>query len=207
MEPLLICGQEPSPPFRYQRRRPAAMTKRHLLAVSGTPGVGKTQLCQQLGQAGWSVHSLVALAEEHGCLGDTDEADGAAPIDIHRLADEWEGPKTGLHAVDGHLAHFLDVDGVVLLRCHPETLRQRLEGRRYPPSKVQANAEWELMAGHWSELLEFELDVPVLELDAGAQDTASLLAAVIDWVDDGLVSEPLEEAALSAIDWLEQSPS
>ncbi len=207
MEALLICGNEPSPPFRYQRHRPVGMTKRHLLAVSGTPGVGKTQLCQQLGQAGWSVHSLAALAEEHGCLGDTDEADGAAPIDIHRLADEWEGPETGLHAVDGHLAHFLDVDGVVLLRCHPETLRQRLAGRRYSPSKVQANAEWELMAGHWSELLEFELDVPVLELDAGAQDTASLLAAVIDWVADGLASEPLEEAALSAIDWLEQSPS
>lgn len=199
--------REPSLPFRYQRRRPGAMTERRLLAVSGTPGTGKTHLCDRLARLGWTVHPLAALAEQHGFLGETDAVDGAAPIDIHRLAEAWEGPTDGLHAVDGHLSHFLEVDGVVMLRCEPGLLRQRLEQRGYQEPKIRANVEWEMMAGAWSELLEFEIDLPVLELDSGRLDDRALSDAVQEWVTQGLPSEPLADGVLSAIDWLAESRS
>ncbi len=56
-----------------------------VLAVSGTPGTGKTTLCKALAAAGWQVLSLADLAEEHGCMGPVDEADGAAPVSYTHL--------------------------------------------------------------------------------------------------------------------------
>ena len=136
-----------------------------VLAVSGTPGTGKTTLCEAMEGEGWQVLSLADLAEEHDCMGPVDEADGAAPIDVHRLAETWEAPVEGRWLVDGHLAHLLEVDGVVLLRCQPSVLNERLSARGYEARKVKANVEWEMTAGHWAELMEFEIDLPLLELD------------------------------------------
>ena len=181
------------------------MEEGFVLAVSGTPGVGKTSLCEVLQAGGWKVLSLIDLADEHGCLETIDTDDGAAPIDIHRLAEAWSFSSSGRWVVDGHLAHLLDVDGLVLLRCSPATLTRRLEGRGYSEAKVRSNVEWEMMAGHWSELLEFEADLPVLELDAGRLSSDALAERVEAWCSEGLPSQALEISAAEAIDWLGES--
>lgn len=181
------------------------MAERCLLAISGTPGVGKSQLCNALGKQGWEVLRLVDLAEQYGCLGEVDERDGAAPVDIHRLEEVWDAPGAGRWVIDGHLSHLLEVDGVVLLRCSPPVLSNRLEGRSYAEEKIRSNVEWELVAGHWSELLEFEVATPVLELDSTDCPTNELLEHVEAWVDENLAQIPTSELALSAIDWLTES--
>jgi adenylate kinase len=181
------------------------MSEDCVLAVSGTPGVGKTQLCAWLIERGWSLLTVEELAEKHGCLGQVDADDGAAPVDIHRLAEEWEVPEQGRWVVDGHLAHFLDVDGIVLLRCRPNLLQVRLENRGYADAKIKANVEWEQTSGHWAELLEFGIDISLLELDSSEMNTDTLGNHLLDWVEDGLPSEPLEESAVSALDWLSES--
>lgn len=172
-----------------------------VLAVSGTPGTGKTTLCEALAAAGWQVMSLTDLAEQHGCMGPVDEADGAAPIDVHRLAEAWEAPEEGRWLVDGHLAHLLEVDGIVLLRCRPSVLNDRLSARGYEARKVKANVEWEMTAGHWAELMEFEIELPLLELDTTGEG-GDLSGRVQAWAEDGLAALPLTEQVLDAIDWL-----
>ena len=52
------------------------------IGVIGTPGCGKTTLCQNLGLP---VLSLRDIAKENQCLGDV-EADGAAPVDVERIS-------------------------------------------------------------------------------------------------------------------------
>ena len=181
------------------------MDEHCVLAISGTPGVGKSSLCAVLEERGWSVLSLATLADEHGCLDDIDTEDGAAPIDIHRLAEAWEASSSGRWVVDGHLSHLLNVSGIVLLRCAPSTLKQRLEARGYPVGKIRANVEWEMTAGHWAELLEFEVELPVLELDAGHHSTEELAGEVEAWCGEGLPSQSIEDGAVDAIDWLGES--
>jgi len=176
-----------------------------VLAISGTPGVGKTSLCEVLKARGWNLLSLASLADEHGCLEEEDTDDGAAPIDIHRLAEAWESSSSGRWVVDGHLSHLLDVDGLVLLRCHPSTLTQRLEARGYNPGKVRANVEWEMTAGHWAELLEFEVELPLLELDAGRLSSEELAGQVEVWCAEGRPTKPMRELADEAVDWLGES--
>ncbi len=177
------------------------MVGRACIAITGTPGTGKTALCQLLG-TGYSVLSLKDLAEQYECLGSQDDADGAVPIDIHQLAEKWQFQCSETTFIDGHLSHFLDVDAIVVLRCNPLELEKRLQSRDYSTVKVAANVEWELISGTWSELLEFEISVPLLELDTTSISTEDLRTLVVSWIEDKFPSQSLEESSSLAIDWM-----
>lgn len=178
------------------------MNSSRIVAITGTPGCGKTSLCDELVGHGYAVRTVLDLAREHECLGESDPEDGAAPIDVHKLAELWGEEAEGLLFIDGHLSHLLNVDAVILLRCRPEHLRTRLEQRGYSEAKVRANVEWEMLAGTWSELLEFEIEVPVLELDATEQSAPALLGETVFWIEGDCPSDGVEESAREAIDWL-----
>ncbi len=62
-----------------------------------------------------------------------------------------------------------------------------------------------MLAGHWSELMEFEIERPLLELDAGMMTIAELGKRVTAWVEAGLSGPSTAEHAAAAIDWLAES--
>ena len=121
------------------------------IGVIGTPGSGKTTLCSSLDLP---VISLKNYAQENDCLGETG-LDGAAEIDVEKLSGIWKNPEK-LTLIDGHLAHFIPVDALIIVRCEPQELRKRLEKRGYPEEKIQANVEVEMMGGPWNDLLKDE---------------------------------------------------
>ena len=47
--------------------------------------------------------------------------------------------------MESHLAHLLDADRVVVLRCHPESLKPRLRERGESEASVAENAESEAL--------------------------------------------------------------
>ena len=152
------------------------------IGVVGTPGCGKTTLCESLGLP---VISLRDYAHKNGCLGEI-ESDGAAEIDVEKLADLWQNPSE-LTLVDGHLAHHLPVDALIVIRCHPEELRARLEARGYSQSKIQENVEVEMLGGPWNELIGDSR--PIFE---GRKEVRS-------WIENGC---PPHTTPDMAIDWL-----
>lgn len=164
------------------------------LALTGAPGTGKTSLAGALMPA-YEVHAVRALAEACGALHPADE-DGAHPIDVVLLRTYVEGLEGGV-LIEGHLSHHLRPDAVVVLRCAPPVLSERLRLRGYGASKIQANTEWELLGGVHAELRDAGTDVPVLELDTTSLETQALAARVLAWRDAGYArpSEPF-------IDWL-----
>jgi adenylate kinase len=178
------------------------MTDDIVVALTGTPGTGKTTLSEWFAQEGWQVLNVRELAEAHGCLGEV-EVNGAAPVDVHALAEQWQ-PPSGRVIVDGHLSHFLDIDAVVMLRCHPDALANRLTERGYSSEKVRANMEWEMTSGHWAELLEFEVEAPVLEVETTHAAPDALAVDIVAWLADGCPSPPLDERAIAAVDWLNE---
>ncbi|MED5319695.1 MAG: hypothetical protein VX518_03850, partial [Candidatus Thermoplasmatota archaeon] len=78
----------------------------------------------------------------------------------------------------------------------------RLTARGYTDRKVQANVEWEMTAGHWAELVEFEVNLPLLELDASTDNEQALSGRVNAWVEEGMEGAPLMEQVPDSIDWL-----
>ena len=176
------------------------------IAVSGTPGVGKTDLCAVLefAQDGTVLSLARPLRSRSIVLGAEDPDDGASPIDIHALA-RCMGVQRGREPRllrRPPRSHLMDVDGIVLLRCAPSTLQQRLTERGYDEGKIRSNVEWEMTSGHWSELVEFEVETPILEVDTTSQSAEDVAAIVKAWLDAGCKSAPLEEAVRESIDWL-----
>lgn len=174
------------------------------IAISGTPGTGKTSLGEIFASEQIKVLSVKELAEDYGYIGELDSKDGSKEVDIHRLSNDWQHNDSGIIVVEGHLSHFLDVDAIIVLRCDPDILQKRLELRGYSEQKIKSNIEWELISGIWSELLEFEIEVPILEIDTTEQDIEQSYRDAIVWLNGELTQEGLDEQAKKAIDWMEK---
>ena len=161
------------------------------IAVTGTPGTGKTTFCSA---ANHHTKTVEEIAAEHGCLGEVEE-DGAAPIDVEELTNNVTWPEEDILLVDGHLSHLLPVDAIILIRCHPSVLRQRLSQRDYSESKIEENVECELIGVISAECLE----KPCLEMDS-AIGIEVMIANAECWITDGFKPVRPNEG----IDWIGQ---
>ena len=161
------------------------------IAVTGTPGVGKTSFCKS---GIWPAISVHELAKQNDCLGDVD-SDGAAPIDIDKLGKVIRWPDKDLLLIDGHLSHLLPVDAVIVIRCNPEILRERLLVRKYPGQKIDENVECELIGTITAECLDF----PHLELNS-ADGLEVMIGATESWITDGFKPQHSTEP----IDWIRE---
>ena len=153
--------------------------------------MGKTSFC-----SGSDFHILTVdeIAAQHDCLGAIED-DGAAPIDLERLISMITWPDENQILIDGHLSHLLPIDAVVLIRCHPDILRNRLAERNYSQSKIDENVECELIGVIAAECLE----LPCLELDS-AIGIDAMIAALEGWITDGFKPRRPNEG----IDWIGQ---
>ena len=175
------------------------------IAITGTPGTGKSSICELLEINGFTIYSVEQLAKQHECLGEIDPDDNSAPVDVHKLADEWQCEDAGIVFVDGHLSHLLEVEAIVVLRCDPKSIETGLSQREYGNKKIAANVEWELISGVWSEMLEFEIESPCLELDTSEKSPEQLVEEILDWIEEGCHSASVEENAAKAIDWISKN--
>ncbi len=171
------------------------------LALTGTPGVGKSTISSLLAEIGYQVETMEMLAERLECIGDVDPEDGARPIDIEdlkvQIKTEWNSEQMESTIVDGHLSHLLPVDCVVVLRCSPSVLRDRLVGRSYSEQKISDNVDWEILGGTWAEIGDI---VPAIEFDTSSDEANTIFQGILEWVaDDFKPRRPL-----SPIDWIER---
>ena len=161
------------------------------IGVIGTPGCGKTTFCQQ---SNLPVIDLADYARKHNCLGEAG-VDGAAEMDVEKLSKKWKNPDQ-LTLVDGHLAHHLPVDALLVLRCKPDDLAKRLESRGYSKKKIRANYEVELMGGPWFDGLVGD-ERPIFEIESSELGIKN----AVEWLNAGC---PPHTTAGTALDWIAQ---
>ena len=171
------------------------------LALTGTPGVGKTTIASLLADVGYQVETVQDIAQRFGCIDDVDSEDGARPIDIDdlntQINSEWRNNPIKSIVIDGHLSHLLPVDCVVILRCSPSVLRKRLTGRSYAEQKISGNVDWEILGSAWAEMDD---TVPAIEFDSSSDGVETVFQRIMDWVaDDFKPRRPLR-----LIDWIER---
>lgn len=162
-----------------KRPRPAPHPVRRL-ALTGVPGTGKTTIADALVRRGVAVVHLNEFARARGLLRERDEARGSFLVDMDELADALHEALVGLDeevvVVEGHFAHEMDVHAIVLLRCEPMVLYERLKRRGWPEAKVRENVEAEALDVLAQEVLE--AGVPAVELDVTRMDVDEAAAAV-----------------------------
>jgi adenylate kinase len=173
------------------------------VALTGTPGTGKTTVADRL-RTDLRVIHLNDVVREEGLTEAVDEERDSLVADLDavgRWLDDHAGETGGL-LVESHLAHLLDADRVVVLRCAPAELERRLlergetetgtgarentapaEPSRALARKARENAESEALDVILSEAVERHGEANVYEVvttdrspDAVAREVEAVLA-------------------------------
>jgi adenylate kinase len=164
------------------------------IAVTGTPGVGKTSACSKIKRLPvYHVNDLVdifGLANGHNHKRKTKE------VDVKKLARKIEKLEGDI-ILEGHFSHMLDPDIAIVLRCSPAVLEKRLRRKGWPEKKIRENVEAEAVDVVLIESLE---NVPeVLEIDT-TDMTASQVAKAIGRI----ISGERQKYRIGNVDWSQE---
>jgi adenylate kinase len=142
------------------------------VAVTGTPGTGKTTATTLLDE---QVIHLNELIREAGLWSERDDDRDSLVADLDAVREtigDWSG------VAESHLAHHLDADRVVVLRCRPDVLEARLRDRGADEAKTTENAESEALDVILSEAVERHGLDHVYEIDTTDRTPADVAADI-----------------------------
>ena len=101
-----------------------------IISLTGTPGTGKTTVGKLLQQRGIRTIELGDLVKEKKLYDSFDSERGSYDVDPDVLDDAVSAMNITEDCVlIGHLAHFVSCDRIIVLRCSPEVLADRLKSR------------------------------------------------------------------------------
>jgi adenylate kinase len=175
-----------------------------VIALTGTPGTGKTELAEHLERNGAATVELADLARRSGAVVGRDEGRLTDEVDVDILRRAAEGlladlPSDVLVVLVGHMAHLMPCELVIVLRTSPGVLRERLAARGWPESKVSENVEAEAVGVILVESMEIEPPVPVYEIDT----TEDPVETSVDRFEGTVAGDPLGLEA-GWVDWSEE---
>jgi adenylate kinase len=163
-----------------------------IIAVSGTPGVGKTTVSKILSERlGYEYVSIKDFALAKGIgekVGDEIEID----VDelFRAVGEEFSGRDA---VIDGHLSHLVPADVVVVLRLHPKMVAERLESRGYPRKKLAENVEAELVDVILVEAIEENENV--IEVDTTGKTPDEVVDEILSLLNEGV------KRRVGIVDW------
>ena len=176
---------------------------RMVIAVSGTPGTGKSVFARVLAKKlKAKVIDLNALISRKKIY--TLDSDGTKVANLPKMLREFARvvrSSRGPIVVEGLLAHLLQkklLTHVVVLRTRPRVLKRRLRARGYPKAKTSENVEaealdiilWEAVHAHGTNRV-YEIDATRLKPSSAARlfldalvGKVSLKPGKISWMEE-----------------------
>ena len=151
-----------------------------IVALTGVPGAGKSSVAEELSKRGYRIIRIDELLD--GAREGYDEGSGSEIVDVERVNRNLESLVIKDCVIEGHLAHELDADVVIVLRARPEIIEKRLRERGYGEEKVAENAEAEAIDVITIEALEKGREV--YEIDGSDMDL-SMIADSIEQIMKG----------------------
>lgn len=152
------------------------------VVVTGTPGTGKTTATDRLD---YRVVHLNDVIREAGLWTDRDEERDSLVADLDAVAAWVEANVEAdpVVVVESHLAHHLDADRVVVLRCEPSELERRLRDRGESAPKARENAESEALDVVLAEAVDRHGADQVYEIDATERSPDEVARAISEVVE------------------------
>lgn len=139
-----------------------------VIALTGTPGCGKTTVSGELRNRGYVVVDINEHLRKHDLLGEKDEARNTFNVDMELFNESLQEYRDmpGTVILDSHLSHETDCSRIIVLRCKPSVLAERLRARGYSEEKVRENVQAEILDVILCESLD--TDIPVNEIDCSS---------------------------------------
>jgi broad-specificity NMP kinase len=156
-----------------------------ILAITGTPGTGKTSVAEKLSEmTGWELVKLNELADKKGLYSGYDEKRDCKVINLPGIKKEISRVKEvgGNLIIESHYAHDISADLVVVLRANPDEIRKRGKEKGWEHTKTEENVVAEIMEECKIESMEhgrttFELDTTGKSPEESAKGIAGIMHA------------------------------
>lgn len=155
------------------------------VALTGTPGTGKTTVSRILEKRGYPVLFLTEFVRENNIPSDRDEERDCLVVDMDALekavADHISkmpvptDDRSSVLVIESHMAHYLTGTAIVF-RTHPDILKTRLGPRGYSDEKIHENVMSEALDVILCE--SYDWCGTVLEIDNSNKDPEASADAV-----------------------------
>ncbi|MFB6191177.1 MAG: adenylate kinase family protein [Candidatus Nanohaloarchaea archaeon] len=159
------------------------------IALTGTPGTGKTSVARELEERGFEVVDLTEFVKEQelGTPGEEFEVDIPEMVEaLEQGLGDWDT------VIEGHLAHHFPADYCIVLRTRPDVLRERLEQRDYSDGKIDENVESEALDVILQEAVEQQEDI--IEIDTTRREPGEVAGEIERRIEK-------EETGYGNVDW------
>jgi adenylate kinase len=175
------------------------------VALSGTPGTGKTAVATALMNQGYTIVQLHRFAKENACIVGIDHERGSELVDVDKLNTvvRKNYSTDALVFFEGHFSHLLKtMDKVIILRCHPKELTRRLKKKKWSEKKVKENVDAETIDVILCEAVDRHLTSNIFEIDT-TKKTIDSVAQVIMGIAKKKFT-PIKPYRIGQIDWSEE---
>jgi adenylate kinase len=176
-----------------------------LIALTGTPGTGKSSVAAQLRTRGYEVADITKLAIERDFIMGVDKTRGSQLIDLEKIEHyiKMQYHSTDRVFLEGHTAHLIpSVEKVIILRCHPRMLKHRLVAKGWNLKKIQENLEAEILDVILCEAAERYPVEDLFEIDTTDRSVEAVISALIKIIEHEF--QPIPKYSIGSIDWSEE---
>lgn len=155
-----------------------------IIAITGTPGTGKSTLSVGLKDRGIKVLTVREIAERAGAVLGYSDCNGAWEVDVEACSTYVaENLGNGTVVIEGHMSHLLPTDYTIVLRLSPKAIAQRLTERGYPMPKVMENLEAEALDVIMAEAVDRCGTLPVFEMDVTGMAIEDIRATALEIIE------------------------
>lgn len=175
------------------------------IALTGTPGIGKTSVSAVLRQKGFKVVDINNVAVENNFFVGVDKERDSKIADVDKIDDyiKKHYSKEDMVFFDSHLSHLLkSVERVIVFRCHPDNLAKRLSRKRWKKEKIKENIEAEMLDVILCETLEYHSKQNVFEIDTTNKSIEEVASSVMKIIENKFKHR--KKYKIGNIDWSEE---
>lgn len=176
-----------------------------IIALTGTPGTGKTSVAEALQSKGFEVVDLNKVVRNKGFLIGKDKKRSSDIVDIKKfdkyILDNYHGKD--IVFIEGHLSHLLkSAEKIIILRCHPDKLRKNLLKKGWRQEKIKENIEAEILDIILCETIEIHPKKNIFEINVSDRSVENTLAMIIEIIKNRFKN--IEKYKIGKIDWSEE---
>ena len=178
------------------------------VALTGTPGTGKSTVSKHLREQGYQVLDLNHIALTEKLVISYDKVRETSEVNLDKLNEYLikylktitDNLKDNVVFLEGHLSHLVEVvELIIVLRCHPSELRNRLNTKDWSDDKIRENLEAEALDAITIECVNEYGQDKIFEIDTTTKNTKTVLEDILK-----IIKGDVEGYTPGKIDWSEE---
>ena len=173
-----------------------------IIAISGTPGTGKTKVAELLAkELNANLFSINGIIRKYKIKCNYDKKRKTKIVDIKKVQSAVQKfCSTKINIIEGHLSHLLEADIIIILRSNPDVISKRLKKRNWTSNKINENIQAEILDTATLEALEKHNRKKIFEIDTSKLKTESSVQIIKKIINNS----KSKKYTVGRIDWTEK---